>query len=98
MRNNIRLSKIAFFTGGLLLCWIILAVTPAVSQPPNYEMAIRITHEYPADAEPTFADNIQGITQDGYYWYVTQTEDLWKFPIGMNWNDVSAGGSVLHAY
>lgn len=96
MRNNIRQSKKTLCTHSFLFCWIILAVTPAVSQPPDYEMAIRISHEYPANTEPTFANNIQGVTQDGSYWYVTQTEDLWKFPIGMNWNDVSEGGSVLH--
>lgn len=74
-----------------------LTVTIADAQSRDYGMAIRYIGEHPGDAEPVFADNIQGITTDGSYWYVTQTEDLWKFPLQMNWDDVDDGvSSVWH--
>ena len=96
MSENMKLCKISLFTCGLLLCCIILGVEAAESQLPM--LPVRYSHEYPANAWLDFSHNIQGVTQDGYYWYVTQTEDLWKFPLNMNWMDVGDGvENVLHA-
>lgn len=57
----------------------------------DYDLAIHYLGEHPADAAPVFADDIQGIAQDGARWFITQTEDLWRFPIGMDWDDVDDG-------
>ncbi len=39
--------------------------------------------DYPADANPGFHDDVQGVTHDGAHWYFTQTYKIWKVPVGV---------------
>jgi len=66
----------------------IVFVHAARAQSNRFGVPLRYRGEQPSDSEPVFADNIQGITTDGRYWYITQTGDLWKFPIDMDWDAV----------
>ncbi len=45
----------------------------------------------PSDAAPWFASNIQGLASDGTYWYVTNADSIWKFPLAMDWEEVLPG-------
>jgi hypothetical protein len=82
----------------LLTTWwaAMLCSESVLGQPFEYEMAIRYVGEYPANAEPNFSTNVQGVAQDGNHWYITQTTDLWKFPIAMPWGDVDGNPPTAH--
>jgi len=41
---------------------------------------------YPKDREPGWSDECQGITHDKSFWYVTQKNRLWKFPVSFDLN------------
>lgn len=42
--------------------------------------------DYPKDREPGWSNECQGVTHDASYWYVTQKDRLWKFPISYDLN------------
>ena len=88
MKNIITISAWIKMILVIIVYWTILPLPQVTGQLNHYETAICIHNEYPSDTEPAFANNIQGIAQDGAHWYITQTKDLWKIPMSMSWDDV----------
>src|SRR5262245_57162346 len=108
MRSGVVHMRCVFLSlPAIALVWVVgLRTSAPADAADDYDLAIRYVGENPADAEPVFANNIQGVAQDGAHWFITQTEDLWRFPIGMDtsrihvWGDwpFSGSGTVIDPY
>jgi hypothetical protein len=55
----------------------------------TYESYYRFLGDYPGDEEPDWSDNVQGVTHDQDNWYITQTQRLWRIPVGLDLEDVT---------
>ena len=60
--------------------------------------------DYPRDANPGYHEDVQGITHDENYWYITQSDaddpdpserSLWKIPVTHNLESVSASDANI---
>src|SRR5262245_907005 len=78
----------AYRTGVCLLAGLLSAAHAAAQALPYYEMPLRYLGEFPANEETGCANDIQGITQDGAFWYITQTDLLWKIPLTRSLTDL----------
>lgn len=53
----------------------------------NWALAeTRFLGDYPHDREPGWSSECQGVTHDGSFWYITQNNRLWKFPLSFDLN------------
>jgi hypothetical protein len=53
--------------------------------------------EYPADFEGDWTDNVQGLTHDDTHWYLTQTLDIFRIPVGRDFaQDHEGAPGVAH--
>ena len=53
--------------------------------------------DYPADSNPGFHEDVQGLTHDDNNWYFSQTWDVWKVPVMTNLDqDLDGVPGVLH--
>ena len=88
-------------------CAILMLVTilemflalPVAAQdgPPPYESYLLYLSEFPDNEENGWSENVQGISHDDNYWYITQTWELWKIPVGTNLGSVdNPGGGVTY--
>ena len=63
----------------------------AFAQHAGYEYALRFLGDYPAETNPGFHEDIQGVTHDDDHWFFTQAKKIWKVPVGQDLAvDVSA--------
>lgn len=46
----------------------------------------RFLGDYPKDREPGWSSECQGVTHDDSFWYITQNNRLWKFPVNFDLN------------
>lgn len=46
----------------------------------------RFLGDYPKDREPGWSSECQGVTHDDSFWYITQKDRLWKFPVSFDLN------------
>ena len=77
----------------------VLLALPATAQegPPPFESYLLYLSEYPDHEENGWSENVQGISHDDNYWYITQTWELWKIPVGTNLASVDdPGGGVTY--
>ena len=53
---------------------------------PPTRVTARYLGQHPSDRNNGWSDGLQGVTHDQYYWFFTQKDRLWKFPISHDLN------------
>ncbi len=69
------------FVLGLLLGLIGPTAPRAVDVARPYESYFMYLGNYPDEANPGWHENVQGLAHDEAYWYITQTQAVWKIPV-----------------
>lgn len=80
----------------VLALWQALPAAAQGGSPP-YESYYLYLGEHPSYEENGWSEDVQGLTHDRDYWYISQTWELWKIPVtrDLAWVD-SAGGGVSY--
>ncbi len=73
-----------------LISIIIIQPLPVIGFP-NYEAHTRFIGEYPANDDPDWSNDLQGLTHDAGNWFITQTWQIWKIPVGVDLNHAADG-------
>jgi hypothetical protein len=82
------------FISALLLGMILTLSTVSLAQ--HYEGSYLYVSEYPSDVTPGWHEDVQGITHDDDFWYITQSDkedsnpyerSLWKIPVSHDLQD-----------
>lgn len=77
--------------------WAMALAAGAVASPLRaeqpYESYYRYLGEYPAEANPGFHEDVQGVTHDLNNWFITQTATVWKIPVSNSLIEVSGSDS-----
>ena len=91
----------AIFSAGTLLPTL-MTVSLSAFFPPLMALAQPVNEQfygylgnYPKNANPGWHDDPQGIARDASHWFITQTETIWKIPVGHDLGSVAPGGGIL---
>jgi hypothetical protein len=71
---------------------------PAVLVPPVHLQPFLFINDYPKDRNNGWHHNVQGVTHDDRYWFVTQRYRLWKFPVAHDLDGDVDGGEPGVSY
>ena len=79
--------------GTLIVGPIVLsACLPSATGQPFYEAYYLYLDNYPSHRNTGWHENVQGIAHDDNHWFITQTDTIWKIPVGHDLN-VSPSGA-----
>ena len=66
---------------GVVALLVFLLALPAYTQSYVYESSFLYLGDYPGNADPFYTVELQGITHDDDYWYITNQWNIFKFHI-----------------
>ena len=70
---------------------------PVVAAPQAVEAHyLYLGNDHPNEDPTYWSEDVQGISHDADHWFITQTLDLWKIPVGDNLVANNPGPGVLH--
>lgn len=78
---------------GSRLAAIAALASPLGAQLTQYESYFDYLGDHPKNAEVAWAINAQGLGNDGEAWFITQTADIWRVPVGQDLQGVGASSS-----
>lgn len=87
-RCNIKKLSVSALRLALVLTGIL--TLPTIAQSQHYESFYLYVSDHPDEKEPGWSEDVQGITHDTTYWYITQSDkndsdpaerSLWKIPV-----------------
>ena len=77
----------------LIFALIILLMPIFAWSKTSYESFYRLIGSHPFDQNSGYSEDVQGVTHDNNYWYITQTAELWRIPVTHDLNSVSPSDS-----